>query len=155
MTTRNNSHLVSGVTPDESGDLLLDRQITNLADRSFIPAALAIGDNIQIGVVPAGAVLVPQLSNIMLPPLDTNATPTVKYKIGSVSTVASLAVEKTPLAVKSEVRAADFLLGTVFGSPTADTPIYLNLSAAIATQATTGKIVADWVFRNWDDRLDA
>lgn len=155
MTTRNNAKLVSGVTPDENGDLLLDRQITNLADRSFIPAALANGDNIQIGVVPAGCKLVAHLSTIQVPALDTNGTPTVKYKIGSVATVAALAAEKTPGAAASIVATTDFIAGAAgFGSPTDDTPIYLTLSAAIATQAATGKIIADWVFRNWDPSVD-
>lgn len=151
MTIRNNAKLVAGVTPDANGDLLTDRQITDLADRSFIPAGLASGDNIQIGVVPAGCVLVQQLSCIQVPVLDTSGAPTVKYKIGSTAVAAALAAEKTPGAAVSQVKPSDFVIGPVFGSPTDDTPIYLNLSAAIATQATSGLIVADLVLRNWTD----
>jgi hypothetical protein len=155
MTTRNNAKLIAMVTAFAAGALYVDRQITDIADRSFIPANLASGDNIQIGVVPAGCVLVQQLSTIQVPVLDTSGAPTVKYKIGSVATVGALAAEKTPGAVVSKVATTDFIVGPVFGSPTDDTPIYLNLSAAIAAQATTGKIVADWALRAWDSQVDA
>ena len=155
MTIRNNPKLVAGVTPDANGDLLIDRQITNLADRGFIPANLANGDSIQIGVVPAGCVLVNHLCAIQVGILDKSGAPTVKYKIGSTASVAALAAEKTPGAAVSQVKPADFVIGPVFGSPTDDTPIYLTLSAAIAAQATEGKIVADWALRNWSDALDA
>lgn len=156
MTTRNNAKLVAGVTPTERGSLYIDRQVTDLADRSFIPANLAIGDNIQIGVVPAGCKLVAHLSAIQVPVLDTSGTPTVKYKIGSVATVAALAAEKTPGAAASVVAPSDFVIGaTGWGSPTDDTPIYLNLSAAIATQAATGKIVFDVALRAWDSEFDS
>lgn len=156
MTTRNNAKLVAGATPQAHGALYIDRQITDLADRSFIPSNLANGDNIQIGVVPAGCKLVAHACAIQVPILDTSGSPTVKYKIGSVATVAALAAEKTPGAAASIVAPADFAIGaTGWGSPTDDTPIYLNLSAAIATQALTGKIVFDVALRAWDSKTDA
>lgn len=154
MTIRNNAKLVARATPTASSALYVDRQITDLADRSFIPANLANGDNIQIGVVPAGCMLVPQLCTIQVPILDTNGVPTAKYKIGSTAVPDALAAEKSPAGAASVVATTDFKPGAVFGSPTDDTPVYLTLSAAIATQATTGKILADLAFRAYDTKID-
>jgi hypothetical protein len=160
MTTFFNTKLRSRVTPDASGDLCLDRQITDLDAAGFLTSAPASGDNIQIGVVPAGCKLVPHLCLLQVPALDTNAASTVKYKIGSVATAAALAAEVTPgNNATSVVPAASFIVTAAgFGSPTDDTPVYLNLSAAVATQPAAGargKVLFDLALRAWDSVLDS
>lgn len=156
MTTFNNSKLRARATPAEAGALYVDRQITDLANADQFPTVPASGDSIQIGVVPAGCKLVPQLCTIQVPILDSNGAPTVKYKIGSVATAAALAAEKTPGAAVSVVATTDFIVAAAgFGSPTDDVPIYLNLSAARATATTIGKILADLALRAWDSELDS
>lgn len=160
MTIYNNSKLRSKFTPDASADLGLDRQITNLDDPSLLSGVPASGDSIQIGVVPAGCKLVPQLCTLQVPVLDTNGASTVKYKIGSVATPAALAAEVTPgNNAASIVPASSFIVTAAgFGSATDDTPIYLNLSAAIATQPAAGargNIVFDVAMRAWDSVIDS
>lgn len=159
MTTYNNSKLRARATPEEAGALYIDRQVSNLADKSFVSGVPASGDAIQIGVVPAGCKLVAHLCTIQVPVLDAHASAaTVKYKIGSVATVAALVAEKTPgNNATSLVVASDFIIGAAgFGSATDDTPIYLNLSAAIATQPTVpGKVVFDVALRAWDSAIDS
>lgn len=160
MAKYDNAHLVSRATPTASAALYIDRQVTDLDASGFLTAAPASGDNIQIGVVPAGCKLVPQMCTIQVPVLDTNAASTVKYKIGSVATPAALVLEKTPgNNAKSTVAASDFIVGAAgFGSPTDDVPIYLNLSAAVATQPAAGargKVIFDVAFRAWDSVVDA
>lgn len=155
MTIRNNAKLVATATPTAHSALYIDRQTTDLSDRSFIPAALLLGDSIQIGVVPAGCKLVAHLCAIQVPIIDTSATPTAKYKIGSVAVPDALAAEKIPGAAVSVVATVDFKIGALgFGSATDDTPVYLTLSAAAATPSLVGKIVADLAFRAWDSKFD-
>lgn len=159
MAKYDNAHLVPRATPNESGGLYIDRQVTNLDAAGFLTANPASGDNIQIGVVPAGCKLVPHLCLLQVPVLDTNATSTVKYKVGSVATVGALAAEVTPgNNATSTVASASFIVGAAgFGSPTDDVPIYLNLSAAVATQPAAGargKVLFDLALRAWDSKFD-
>lgn len=161
MTTYNNSKLRARATPAGAGQLYIDRQITNLDATGFLTSAPASGDNIQIGVVPAGCKLVPQLCTIQVPVLDAHASAsTVKYKIGSVATVGALAAEVTPgNNLATIVAASAFIVGAAgFGSPTDDTPIFLNLSAAVATQPAAGargKVLFDLALRAWDSVIDS
>lgn len=158
MATVNNTKLRARSTPAGAGQLYIDRQVTNLD--ALLTANPASGDNIQIGVVPAGCKLVPHLCLLQVPVLDTNAASTVKYKIGSVATVGALAAEVTPgNNATSTVASASFLVGAAgFGSATDDTPIYLNLSAAVATQPAAGargKVLFDVALRAWDSVIDS
>lgn len=159
MAKYDNAKLVPGVTPDGAGELYIDRQVTNLDTAGFLTANPASGDNIQIGVVPAGCKLVPHLCLLQVPALDTNATSTVKYKVGTVASAAALVAEVTPgNNAASTVASASFIVSAAgFGSPTDDVPIYLNLSAAVATQPAAGargKVVFDLALRAWDSRFD-
>lgn len=158
MAKYDNAKLVPRATPSDSGSLYIDRQITDLNASGFITANPASGDNIQIGVVPAGCKLVAHLSTIQVPVLDAHASAsTVKYKIGSVAVPDALVAEKTPgNNATSLCITTDFKVGaTGFGSATVDTPIYLNLSAAVATQPNPrGKVVFDLAIRAWDSKFD-
>jgi hypothetical protein len=158
MTTFINSKLRARATPDGAGELYIDRQVTNLD--AIVTSAPASGDNIQIGIVPAGCKLVPHLCLLQVPVLDTNAASTVKYKIGTVASVAALAAEVTPgNNATSSIASASFLVGAAgFGSPTDDVPIYLTLSAAVATQPAAGargKVLFDVALRAWDSVIDS
>lgn len=154
MTVYNRDyHLTPGVTATAAGAVYIDRQTTDLANTQEFPAAAANADQIQIGVVPAGHVLVPQLTLIQVPQIDTNGAATGKYKIGTATTLDAVVIEQNGSAAKTLFGKDLVLTGTV-GSQTDDTPIYLNVSAAIATQAATGKIVADFAFRAYESSID-
>lgn len=147
-----NALLVAAVTPSENGAVYIDRQITDLANRSVFPAAVANADQVQIGVVPAGTVLIPHLCCFRFPRLDTNAAPTGKFKIGTDTVLDAIVLEQNGNAAVA-LTAEDFVLTGVIGSPTDDTPIYLNASAAVLTLGT-GKVVLDVALRAWSDDVD-
>ena len=149
-----NAKLVSAITAFAVGALYLDRQVTSLADRSVVPAAPLLADQIQIGVIPAGCVLVPQLSTVQVARFDTNGTSLGKYKIGTADTIDAIATEQIGAAAVT-VRGNALVIGaTPIGSPTDDTPIYLTVSVAPATFAGTGAVVLDLVMRAWVDSVD-
>lgn len=153
MTQYKNAKLVPAITPEASGELLLDRQVTNLATPGYWPPAIALGDQLQIGKVPAGCVLVPWLCNIALPQLDSNGSATLSVSIGTAATPAAL---KATAAAGAAANVAGSALapGVVIGDPVNDTPIFLTATAAAATAAQTGKVIADLVFRPWRDDTD-
>lgn len=145
--------LVAAITPFANGTLYIDRQVTDLADRTVFPAAVANADQIQIGVVPAGCVLVPHLTAIRVPKLDANGAPTGKFKIGTESTLDAIATEQNGGAIVTLTAEDLVLFGPTIGSPTEDTPIFLNASAAVATLGT-GKVILDLALRAWNDVVD-
>lgn len=153
MSKHINTLLVAGITPYANGAVYIDRQVTDLGNRAVFPVAVANADQIQIGVVPGGCVLIPHLCALRVPKLDTNATPTGKYKIGTETTIDALAAEQLGSAAIS-LTAEDFALSGVIGSETDDVPIFLTASAAVATLGT-GKIVLDLAIRNWRPEVDA
>ncbi|MGC1549383.1 MAG: hypothetical protein WA777_12710 [Rhodanobacter sp.] len=148
-----NPKMVGAVTPLASGALYLDRQVTNLADPTQFPAAALNGDQIQIGVVPANMFLVPQLSSLQIPAIDTNAAPTAQYTVGIVGAAASIQAAKAGGAAQS-AQAGTLLLAGATGSETAPTPIFITLTAAVATLAAAGEIIADLVFRPFRTDVD-
>lgn len=151
MATHNNPKLRSRITPTANGALYIDRQVTDLADPVQVPT-LANGDLLQIGVVPAGSKLVPHLCRLALPEIDSNASPTGKVKIGTAATADALVAEASVGAPVTDLQSS--FKAVEIGSATDDTPIYATLSAALATQAATGKIVFDVALRAWDSVVD-
>lgn len=151
MSTHDNPKLTPRVTPAGSGTLYIDRQVTDLADSVQTPA-LANGDLLQIGMVPAGTKLVPHLCRLAVPKLDTNGAPTGKFKIGTAATADALVAEANASAAVTDLQTN--FKAVEIGSATKDTPIYLTLSAALATQATSGEIVFDVALRAWDTAID-
>jgi hypothetical protein len=152
MSTYDNPKLGSRITPDANGALYIDRQITDLSDTAQVPASLDNGDLVQIGVVPAGTKLVPRLSTLQVPKLDTNGAATGKFKIGTSSTADALVAETSAGSSVSDLQTN--FKDVEIGSATDDTKIYLTLSAALATQATSGKIKFDLALRAWDSVVD-
>lgn len=152
MSTNNNPKLVSRVSAFANGALYIDRQITDVSDPVQVPAALANGDLLQIGVVPAGSKLVPRLCTLQIPKLDTNVSATGQGKVGTAAVADALVVAASLGAAITDLQTN--FKDVEIGSATDDTPIYLTLSAALATQATTGKIVFDVALRAWDSEVD-
>jgi hypothetical protein len=151
MTQYNNPALVAGATPFAAGAVYADPQVLDITDRRTFPAAAALGDQIQIGVVPAGCTLLPHLTRIRIPVLDTGATG--KYKLGTAANATAVAAELAATAAQT-LFGEDLVQTGVVGSATDDTPIYLTVSVAIATQAAAGKIVCDLAFRAYDVDVD-
>lgn len=144
--------LKAAVTPFASGALYLDIQSTNLSNATYWPAGLAIGDTVQIGVIPAGMVLVPQLSSLVLPKLDSNASPTGRVSIGTANQAAAL-LASTAVGTAASLFGAQLLQASI-GSPDTDIPVLLTVTAAFATEVATGKIAFEPVLRAWRDDVD-
>ena len=122
---------------------------------SYHAAAVSVGDRIQIGVIPAGQVMVQHLSRLSIPALE-GATPLSDYTIGTEADPDALkgtAASETAVVLTGE----DFLVGAdPIGHPAEDTPIYITSITANQTNvATTGKIVFEPALRAWRDDLDA
>ena len=155
MTTHTNPKQSEAPIANTAGVLLIWPFVFDLADASIRPAAIAQNDLIQIGEIPAGHTLVPVLSRFAIPQIDSNVSPTGDYSIGTAASAAALkgsAASETAAALFGE----DILIpATAIGSPTDPTPIYIKAINASATVPSTGKIVAELVYRAWDSALDA
>lgn len=154
MTIYTNVHQVPRVTGLASGALYIDRQEVSLADDNAWPSAVALGDQIQIGVVPAGCVLVPWLSNLNLPVLDSGPSGTLSVSVGTQATPAALKATATAIA-PANVAGSTLAPGVVIGSNLTNTPIFITATAAAVAAAQTGTIVFDLALRPWVDRFDA
>lgn len=136
------------------GSLAFNRHTFDFADTSYAPTDLNLADTVQIGVVPAGHVLVPHLCRLAVPQLETGS-PVSDYTIGT---------EANPDALKgsapSETAAAlfgeDWLVPVeAIGHPTEDTPIYITIiTANPAGTAVSGSVVFEPVYRAWRDDID-
>jgi hypothetical protein len=139
---------------DRVGDLVVNPFAFDVANAAYKPASLAISDKVQIGIVPAGCVLLPHLSLIRIPALDTNGSPTGSASIGTSASAANIKAT-TSVSAAQTLSGEDFLLTNgPIGSRTVDTPIYLTFTAAVATLQTTGTIYADLAIRCWDKTID-
>jgi hypothetical protein len=156
MTITTNTKLVAGITPSERGAIYVDRQVINLADTVAVPGPIALGDSIQIGVIPAGAVLVPELTTIQAARIDTGATgkATIETTIGSANICVEKAVNAALLLRGSDLKPSPVPVEPgqtspvpEIGSTTDDIPIYLTFTAAVATLARSGFIVCDLALR--------
>lgn len=139
---------------DSAGDLVLNPFAFDLSNANYKPATLGIGDSIQIGIVPAGCVLVPHLSLLRIPALDTSGSPTGSASIGTAAAPASIKATAVVSAAQTLSDEDVLLVNGPIGSRTVDTPIYLTFTAAVATVQTAGTIYADLAIRAWDKTVD-
>lgn len=137
------------------GALAFNRSTFDFADADYAPAALNVSDRIQIGVVPAGQVLVPHLTRASIPILETGVVAS-DYTIGTTAVPAALK-GSADSGVAAELFGEDWLVpAAVIGHPTEDTPIYITfITANLAGVQTAGKIVFEPVTRAYRDDLDA
>lgn len=150
MTQYNNPKMAPGITAEASGAVYIDRQVTQLADPVSFPHGLQIGDQVQVGIIPAGHVMLPYLSVINIPKIDTNAAATGTYNLGTDATPNLFGAALNAGQVKKAA-----LTGLdVVGDQEVDTPIYITVTAALATQVTTGRIVLDIAMRAWRSETD-
>lgn len=153
-TYKNPAVLAAKATPTCAGQPKINREVFDFANTAYRPAAIGVGDLIQIGVVPAGCKLVPQLSRISVPALDSNGAPTGDYEIGTATDPDALkatAPSETAVTLFGE----DFNLTTAdIGAKSVDVPIYLRAIAASATAPVAGKVIADLVIRPYDSYVD-
>lgn len=139
------------ITATAAGALYQDVQKVDLAALAL--GTVAIGDTIQVGVVPAGHVLVPELSGFTTDQIDANGTPTGTFSLGIAGSAAGLLAATAFGATVTKAPGA--LLSAAVGSETADVPILLTATAAVATAATTGVFTGKWVLRAFDPAVDA
>ena len=155
MTTFRNPAVLAGkAVGTKAGELTINREVFDLANTGYRPSAIASGNLIQIGVVPAGNKLVPYLCLLQIPTLDSDGSPTGDYTLGSANDPDALkgsAAAETAVNLSGE----DFIVGTAdLGALADDVPIYLKATNNIATLAATGKIVFDVVTRPYDSTVD-
>jgi hypothetical protein len=135
-------------TADDAGDLTFNAFVFDLANTAYAPTAIANGDKIQIGTVPAGEKLVAHLCRLDIPVIDTDVSPTATGTVGTAASAAAVAGSQTLSASAKLLTAEDFALTTAeVGDANVDTPIYLTFTAAVKTLAATGKIVFEQVSR--------
>ena len=135
-------------TAEDAGDVTVNVFVFDFANAAYKPAALVSGDTIQIGTIPAGEKLVAHLSRLDLPIIDTNGAPTGTGTVGITGSAADIAASQTLSATAKILVGSSFALATAdVGDPNVDTPVYLTLTANVATLATTGKIVFHQVSR--------
>lgn len=156
---------VNVATSDDAGGLRLNLFVLDLTNPQVIDAATPnngaakltapqVGDLLQIGVVPAGEVLVPQLCNLRVPIMDTNGSPTGSFQLGTLAVANALLGTTLVNAVGSSF-GEDFTLTTgPIGADNADTPIYMKWIAVVATLAVTGKLVFEQVTRPFSTPVD-
>ena len=108
---------------------------------------------ILIGYVPADCVLIPHLTRLDIPQLDSNGAPTGDYEVGT-------AADPDALKASAAAETAVVLFGEDFrqdtgpiGSKTEATPIYIRVSNVIATLGT-GTITFEPAYRAWRQLLD-
>ncbi len=111
------------------------------------------GDQIQIGVVPPGCRMLPQLTNANIPAIE-GGTPASDYLIGTAGDTDALALTG-PSETARALFGEDWVLTNVVGHPTEPTPIYITvITANMSTEIRTGTIVFDLAFRAWDRAID-
>jgi hypothetical protein len=110
-------------------------------------------DLIQIGIVPAGCRMIPQLSQATIPAIE-GGTPASDYTIGTAGDPDALAgtgASETARALFGE----DWTLSNVVGHPTEPTPIYIKvITADMHTEIVAGEISFNLAYRAWDDAVD-
>lgn len=139
--------------PREAGAVFIANSKFDFAVAAQRPASIGIGDMVQVGVVPAGCVLVQHLSRISLPSLDSAGSPTGDYSIGTALVPAALKAA-APAETAVVHTGEDLLAATVIGSRDVDTPVYAVFTTAVATVPTTGAIVANLAIRAFDGGFD-
>ncbi|HET6631509.1 MAG TPA: hypothetical protein VFG73_02220 [Rhodanobacteraceae bacterium] len=151
MSKYSNPALRAAITAAASGALYIDKQTFNLA-ADYGPAALANGDVLSFAVVPAGHVLVPHLSTVSIPQLDSNGAATATYTLGTADDADVLKGAQDGGAAVA--LGAGELLDVTVGSPDEDVPLLLTLTAPAATANVSGAIVANLVFRAYNADID-
>ena len=153
-TTYNPAVRQGKAIPTEAGALKLLREVYTLG-ASYASADINNADLIQVGVVPAGCKLVPHLSRLSVPVIDSNGVPTGDYSVGSATAPGALkgtAASETAVTLSGE----DFdLVNGALGAKSVDVPIYVKALADSATTPTTGSFVADWVIRPYESGIDS
>lgn len=155
MATFKNPAVLQGKpVPTQANQIAPVREVFDLANPAYRPAAVANGDRIQIGVIPAGCKLIPHLTCIRLPQIDSNGTPTGQAQIGTANDPDALRAAGAVNAAQT-LSGEDFTLATAdLGAKFEDVPVYLAFTANVATLAASGKIVVDLALRPYDSAVD-
>jgi len=153
-TYKNPAALAGKAIPTEAGQVKINRDVFDFANPATRPATFVTNDLLLIGIVPAGCKLVPHLTRISMPALDSNGAPTGDYEIGTATDSDALkatAPSETAVVLSGE----DFVLATAdIGAKFVDVPIYAKALANSATVPVTGKVIADLVIRPYDSAVD-
>lgn len=135
------------------GLLATDRFTFDLA-KPYAAGATTADTRIVIGYVPTDCVLVPYLSKVSIPQLDTNGSATAKVKLGTLDDDDALLAETGAGAAVVKF-GHELIQAKGIGSQAQPTAIVLTVSAAAATAAATGVIQADLVFRAFNPLTDS
>jgi hypothetical protein len=138
--------------PREAGQVSIISSKFDFAVASYRPASIAADDTILIGIVPAGCKLIPHLSRIAIPALDSGGSPTGDYSVGTAASAANLAASGASETARTLTVAN--ILNASIGSRETATPIYATIINPSQTVPTTGAIVADLAVRPYDTTID-
>lgn len=140
-----------------------DQCLVNVLVKYALPGALANGDVLHLCKLPAHCV--PVDFTLVNPELDTNASPTCTFDLGilassgtAISTdaadggaawlSASTAFQNASLTQASGSATSQTALFSVVPSSTSDRTVAIDVTAALATAATTGTIYFSFTYRN-------
>lgn len=142
--------------PSSVGPLIHDRRTFDLAaSAGHRPASLVSGDDIVLFTVPAGCVLVPHLCRFSFPVIDSAGSPTGQASIGTTAVPAALRAAAVVSGAARIDSGEDLLQPTApIGHPTEPVNVVLRFTANVATLATTGQIVSDFVVRAYRTDID-
>lgn len=147
---KNAQHVLSVLA---QGLLAFDRFEFSLA-ASYASGAGADESILVIGIVPPDCVLVPHLSRLSLPVLDTNGAPTGDYEVGTLADTDALLLTRQAETAAAVTFGEDWLVpASPIGAKDVATEIVIRVSNAIATLGT-GTIVFEPVFRAWNPLID-
>lgn len=162
VLTKNPRNAIAGPSPTNANANCLrhaEFDIAKATSYGVLPAqvipAMGVGDQIEIGVVPAGSKLIPALTHGNVPILDSNGAPLAQYSIGTATTAAALKAATTA-AVALVIKPGDLLAtaGAEIGSAVSDVPIYATFTVAAATPAVVGVIKLNMQLRAFNSEYD-
>lgn len=138
---------VSVAYPDCAGDVVVNRYEIDLASGPLKGVTLAIGDIIDLGLIPALTEVVDVV--VDSDDLDTNGTPTIAFNVGVMTGTPGVNTGRTcgteffaasTVAQAGGVARMAKQAGFRVARATSDKSVGLEITAAAATEATSGKL---------------
>lgn len=151
-TLKNPDHEKLSYGAFQAGVVHVQQFVYNLA-ADYHSSDINLADKIQIGIIPAGCRMIPQLSQATIPAIE-GGTPASDYTIGTAGDPDALAGTGASETARN-LFGEDWTLTNTVGHPSQPTPIYITITTAdMDTEVVSGSIVTNLAFRAWDDSTD-
>jgi hypothetical protein len=152
-TLKNPAHYSNQFSVLAQGLLAFNRFTFDLT-ASYAAGAATDETLIVIGYIPVDCVMVPHLSRLAMPQMDSHGSPTGDWEVGIASNTDALLGTTAAETAAAVTFGEDWLRpAEVIGSRTEETPILVRVSNVIATLGT-GSIVFEPCFRAWNPLID-